>query len=313
MGSNPTEPATDQTHAVFSTQTVVKIQQHKLWLEREGYRPKTVRSSISNLKSLARKCDVDNPKSVKEELARRDVSEGTKEKYCWVYERYLRQHGIRWDRPRYRRVERLPFIPTEKDIDQLVGGLSKRLATIVLFLKETGCRKGEMWDVKWVDIDSERNIVQINSPEKNSRPRKVRISSRLMSLINQLPRACEYIFRKSKDSSPHSILSYYWQKRKEISRKVNNPNLMRIDFKCLRHFKASHEYYKTKDIVHVKELLGHRCLKNTLIYVHLNKFEGDDNYIVKVAKSIEQYCSLLESGFEYVSDFGECKVCRKRK
>jgi len=62
----------------------------QLWLEKEGYRSKTVRSSISNLKSLARKCDIDNPESVKEELARRDVSEGTMEKYCWVYERYLR-------------------------------------------------------------------------------------------------------------------------------------------------------------------------------------------------------------------------------
>ena len=72
----------------------MKLQQHKLWLEKEGYRPKTVRSSVSNLKSLARKCDIDDPESVKEELARRDVSEGTKEKYCWVYERYLRQHGM---------------------------------------------------------------------------------------------------------------------------------------------------------------------------------------------------------------------------
>jgi hypothetical protein len=47
------------------TQTVVKITQHKLWLEKEGYRPKTVRSSISNLKSLTRHCDIDDPESVK--------------------------------------------------------------------------------------------------------------------------------------------------------------------------------------------------------------------------------------------------------
>ena len=73
---------------------------------------------------------------------------------------------------------------------------------------------------------------------------------------------------------------------------------MRIDFKCLRHFKASQEYYRTKDIVHVKTLLGHRAIKNTLIYVHLADFEEYDVYVVKVASSIEDYTSLLESGFE---------------
>ena len=150
------------------------------------------------------------------------------------------------------------------------------MGTIVLFVKETGCRKGEMWSVKWDDINSEKNFVAINCPEKNSRPRRIRISSRLVSLVHQLPRVCDYVFRKSKDSSPHSNLSYFWQKRKEISLKVNNPNLMRIDFKSLRHFKATREYFKTKDVLFVKELLGHKSIKNTLVYVHLTEFEEDD-------------------------------------
>jgi integrase len=294
-------------------ETVVKIQQHKLWLEKEGYRPKTVRSSISNLKSLARHSNIDNPESVKTELARRDVTEGTKEKYCWVYERYLRQHGIRWDRPRYRRIERLPFVPSELDIDQLVGGFSKRLATIVLFVKETGCRKGEMWNVKWNDLNPEKNYITINCPEKNSKPRRIRISSRLISLINQLPRRCDYVFKRSNESNRHVILSYFWQKRKEIAEKVNNPNLMRLDFKSLRHFKASREYYKTKDILYVKELLGHKSLKNTLVYVHHTDFEEDNSFIVKVASTLKEFTSLIERGYEFVSDYQDVKILRKRR
>ena len=73
---------------------------------------------------------------------------------------------MKWERPRYRRVEKLPFVPTERDINQLIGGLSKRLGTIVLFIKETGCRKGEMWGVKWADLKPEKNCVIINKPEK---------------------------------------------------------------------------------------------------------------------------------------------------
>jgi len=250
---------------------------------------------------------------VKAEIARRDVSEGTKEKYCWVYERYLRQHGMRWERPKYKRIEKLPYVPTEKDIDQLIGGLSKRLATIVLFLKESGCRKGEMWNVEWGDLKTEKNCVLINNPEKNSRPRIVRISPRLVSLINQLPRCCNYIFRKSANASQRAILSYFWQKRKEIAKKVNNPNLMKINFKSLRHFKATKEYNQTKDILHIKKLLGHKNIKNTLVYVHLTEFDDVDAFIVKVASNLKEFTELLEVGFEYIGDYQDKKIVRKRK
>ena len=73
------------------------------------------------------------------------------------------------------------------------------------------------------------------------------------------------------------------------------------------------EYHKTKDILYVKQLLGHKSLKNTLIYTHLVDFDEEDSYIVKIASNLEEFTTLLESGFEYISDYGECKVCRKRK
>ena len=40
---------------------------------------------------------------------------------------------------------------------------------------------------------------------------------------------------------------------------------------------------------------------------------GDDECVVKVASSIEEFSTLLESGFEYVSDYEGRKVLRKRK
>jgi len=40
---------------------------------------------------------------------------------------------------------------------------------------------------------------------------------------------------------------------------------------------------------------------------------GEEDRVVKVASSIEEFTELLESGFEYVSDYGDRKVLRKRK
>jgi hypothetical protein len=38
-----------------------------------------------------------------------------------------------------------------------------------------------------------------------------------------------------------------------------------------------------------------------------------DEYTVKVASTIEEFASLLESGFEFVADYEGKKILRKRK
>lgn len=58
------------------------------------------------------------------------------------------------------------------------------------------------------------------------------------------------------------------------------------------------EYHKTKDILYVKQLLGHKRIENTLIYTHLVNFDSDDGYTVRVASSLEEFTSLLESGVQ---------------
>ncbi len=73
------------------------------------------------------------------------------------------------------------------------------------------------------------------------------------------------------------------------------------------------EYHKTKDILHVMQMLGHRNIKNALIYTQLISFEGENEYICKVAKTVERAAELIEAGFEYVCDIDGTKLFRKRK
>ena len=71
------------------------------------------------------------------------------------------------------------------------------------------------------------------------------------------------------------------------------------------------EYHKTRDILHVQQLLGHRDLRNTLIYINLEKAifqNADEEYHVKVAENLEEACKLLEVGFEYVTDLNGVKA-----
>ena len=61
------------------------------------------------------------------------------------------------------------------------------------------------------------------------------------------------------------------------------------------------EYHKTKDILHVMHILGHKNknIRNTIVYTHLVNFAHDE-YISKIAKTAEEARILVEAGFEYV-------------
>ena len=71
--------------------------------------------------------------------------------------------------------------------------------------------------------------------------------------------------------------------------------------------------------MHVKQLLGHKSIQNTLIYINLDKaiFQNTQDYefTVRLADNVEEACALIEVGFEYVTgenkDGG--KIFRKRK
>jgi integrase len=283
-------------------------------MQKQGYRKSTVRYCIQALKSIARNANLLEPESVKTYLATADLSESRKAKLVEDAARFYFYKHIPFDKPNYRRIEKLPFIPLEIEVDQLIAGVGKKTATFLQLLKETGIRAGEAWNVRWIDFDSEKGTINV-TPEKNSNPRQLRISNRLVSMLNALPKRYEYIFRNPQIDSLSSAEVFrrlLARQRKKIGKKLQNPRIQQITFKTLRHFKATMEYHRTKDILHVMQLLGHKNIRNTLVYTHLVNFESDD-YICKVAKNIEEATQLIENGFEYVTDFQDTKLFRKRK
>jgi hypothetical protein len=72
------------------------------------------------------------------------------------------------------------------------------------------------------------------------------------------------------------------------------------------------EYHKTKDILYLMKMLGHKRIENTLLYTQLITFETDE-FHVKVAKTLEEACKLAEVGFEYFTTIEGAQIFRKRK
>ena len=109
-----------------------------------------------------------------------------------------------------------------------------------------------------------------------------------------------------------------YNKRRTAACKLKNPRLLDITFITFRHWFGTKEYHRTKDILHVQRLLGHKSIQNTLIYIDLDtklfNSEGE-GFTVRVAHDAGEAASLIEAGFEYVTgeynDGG--KLFRKRK
>jgi hypothetical protein len=75
-------------------------------------------------------------------------------------------------------------------------------------------------------------------------------------------------------------------------------------------------YHQTKDIIYVKEFLGHKKIETTLLYIQLAETiskEVNDTFTVKIARKPEEIKSLLEVGFEFICQKDDLIYFRKRR
>jgi integrase len=255
------------------------------------------------------------PESVRRFLANCNWNEGGKQRITEEVDRFYKYEGIKWNRPKYEKIDLLPHIPKEEDVNALVSGLpSKTIGTFSMLLKETGCRPGEAWLAEWVHIDFDRNTIVIRA-EKRSRSRELRIGSNLIARLNMLPKDRKYVFHDGKKEPIQGLKDFtrvFQRQRKRLASKLANPKLQLISFRSLRHYKGTMEYHRTRDIVHVQRILGHRSISNTLRYVRLISFP-DDEFTSKVATSQKEITELLEAGFDFILQKDGLAYFRKRK
>jgi integrase len=308
------ETRTQEKAAGATTPSVTEIQgrlvEFAWWMKKQGYSEYTIHSWTMILRGLARRgTNLLDPESVKEAIAQQNWKEGSKRQAVQAYDLFAANAKIQWDPPEYGQPQKLPFIPLETEIDQLIAGCSKKIATLLQTLKETGARVGEAWKLKWIDVDATNNTITINAPEKGGTPRIIKVSTKLIAMLNALPKTSDKVFATG--LLPTQRYNFDRQ-RKKIAHTLQNPRLLQITFHTLRHWKATMEYHRTKDILFVKQLLGHTNINATLIYTHLIDVRSDE-YHVRAAKTIDEAKELLEVGFEYVTDMDDIKLFRKRK
>jgi integrase len=165
--------------------------------------------------------------------------------------------------------------------------------------------------LKWIDIDTERRTISI-TPSKGSNPRILPISEKLKGMLSTLKRKTEKLCTMKK----HSLRTSYEELRKRTATKLNNPRINKITLHTFRHFKGTTEYHKTKDIIHVKTVLGHKSITSTMVYINIEQaifLNQTDEFTAKIAHNETEAIQLIETGFEFICDMNGTKLFRKRK
>jgi len=315
--SYKTEPQGERLCAEATEKADVKgkILEYGFWQKKQGYRESTAKTRMMHLEILVRRgSNLHDPESVKKTLALQEKwCEATKSNYVDSYTCFVLMEGLTWNPPKYKRISKYPFVPSEAELDVLIASSGKTLSLFLSCLKETAIDPGELEGLSWIDVNKEAKTITINKPVKGHNSRILQVSTELIKRLETLPKNNSRIF------DVFTLRRNFYYRRKATARKFQNPRILQIHFTTFRHWKATHEYHRTKDVLYVQKLLGHKNIQNTLIYIDLEKnlFHNadDEGYTSRIATNVGEACNLIDSGFEYVTgnyDDGG-KIFRKRK
>jgi len=282
-------------------------------LKKLGRSEETIKTYSKHIKKLAKHGELNDPESVKSVIATKYNDNNTKRLACYAYDAFLKFVGGQWNKPTYKPEHKQVFIPTEEELKLAMNSGHKVSFVYARFLYETGARANEAQRLEWTDLDRERKKVTVKA-SKNGNSRMISISEDLINLLFSLPKDKETVFHKRPKNSRSTA---FHNRMIRMAKIHNNPRLLKIHLHTFRHCKALREYHKTKSILHVKAVLGHRSIRTTMRYVELyTEIYNDllpEDYICETASNVTEAQKLIESGFDYVCEIEGEKLFRKVK
>ncbi len=157
---------------------------------------------------------------------------------------------------------RLRFLSIE-ECQRLIECCHKDLKPIVVVALNTGMRRGEIFNLKWEQVDLRHGFILLDT-SKNGERREIPINTTLEYLFKEMPHSVEseYVF-VGKTGKPLTDI------KKGFHTALRKAGISDFRFHDFRHCVASHLVMNGIDLTSVKEILGHKSLSMTMRYAHL--------------------------------------------
>ncbi|RLF27872.1 MAG: integrase [Thermoplasmata archaeon] len=161
---------------------------------------------------------------------------------------------------------KLPVVLNKREVTRIIDvteNLKHKL--VLMFLYYAGLRLDEMVNLRWQDIDFDRELIHIKT-SKGEKERIIFLHYKLKELLKVYGiRKQGLVFKSQRDKkySKRSIQQIIKKsaKKADIHKKIT-PH-------TLRHSFATHLLEAGADIRYIQQLLGHKSLRTTQIYTHV--------------------------------------------
>jgi integrase/recombinase XerD len=169
-----------------------------------------------------------------------------------------------------RRVHRLPLVMSPDEVRLLLCGVHNiKHQLLLMTIYSAGLRINEATHLQLTDIDSKRMTIRVRQG-KGNKDRYTLLSRVLLDELRlywQRDKPSPWLFpgeRVNKPIHDTSIQKAFQQARKRSGIRKQ------VTVHTLRHSFATHLLEQGVDLFTIKELLGHKSIRTTLIYLHLH-------------------------------------------
>jgi site-specific recombinase XerD len=153
----------------------------------------------------------------------------------------------------------------ETEETRLVQAASAHLKPILAVALNTGMRRGEIFELKWDDLDFEKREIRIPK-SKSGKMRFLPMNSVLLGLLKSLggeTKAEGHVFVNPETGMPYTDI------KRAFDGACRRSGIKNLRFHDLRHTFASRLVRRGADLRIVQELMGHASIVTTQRYLHV--------------------------------------------
>jgi len=153
---------------------------------------------------------------------------------------------------------------TADEWPRLLSACTAEMRNVVVFARFTGMREGEIFNLKWSDIDWQHESITITKC-KNNTPRTIPLTKALCRQLRPRHRQARSIYVFPGKEGRRTTL------RTAFNGACRRAGIENFRFHDLRHTFASDLVNKGIDLMTIMKLMGHKSIQSTMRYAHLQK------------------------------------------
>ncbi|MBL8670826.1 MAG: tyrosine-type recombinase/integrase [Alphaproteobacteria bacterium] len=178
-------------------------------------------------------------------------------------------------------------------------GARPEMVAAVRLLLLTGCRRNEILELRWQDVDFARKCLRL--PRSKTGAKTVPLGSAALDVLARLPRGGDYVLPSATGKGHLVGLPRFWRRIRDAA------TLSDLRLHDLRHSYASFAVADGASLYMVGKVLGHAQARSTERYAHLS-----DDPLLKVADRTSERIAAAMKGGKGGAEVVELKGVRLR-